>query len=50
MKKEEMGIESSCAKTKMFIRNSKEEILVVAALRETELKNQDESEQKSIFG
>ena len=50
MKKEDMGIESSCAKTKIMIETLTENFLTVAALTETEFAYQDDSDQCSIFG
>ena len=44
-----MRSEASCTKTKLLIETLREEILAVAALRGTEFKYQDESDQYSIF-
>ena len=49
MKKEDTEIESSCTKTQLLIETLTEEIWT-AALRETEIEDQDESDQYSIFG
>ena len=43
--KEDMGTESSCTKEKLLIETLAEEILGVAALKETEFKYRDESDQ-----
>ena len=45
-----MGVESTCTKMKMLVGTLTEEILTVAALKDTEFENQDESDQYSIFG
>ena len=50
MKKEHMGTESYCTKTKLLIETLGEEILADAALRETEFEYQNESDQYSMFG
>ena len=48
--KENQGNESSCTKTNSLIETLTEEILVIAALEETEFEDRDESDQYSIFG
>ena len=49
-KNEDMGIESSFTKAKLLIENLTEEILTIAALRETEFEYQNKSDENSIFG
>ena len=45
-----MGIKISCKKRKLINETLTAELLAVAALEETELESQDETDQNSLYG